>query len=78
MEWIEAYEPKNKEEAEDREHLLQLNPALIAADRSAPYHYTTSSMVMDFDADKLLMIYHPIYKSFSWPGGHVEDGEELF
>lgn len=78
MEWIESYKPKNKEEAEDREHLLQLNPALIATDRSAPYHYTTSSMVMDFDADKLLMIYHPIYKSFSWPGGHVEDGEELF
>lgn len=78
MEWIESYEPKNDREAEDREHLLQLDPSLIATNRTAPYHFTTSSMVMDFEADKLLMIYHPIYKSFSWPGGHVEEGEELF
>ncbi|MDY3118321.1 MAG: NUDIX domain-containing protein [Peptoniphilus sp.] len=78
MHWIKDYAPKNDQEAEDRSHLLRLDPALIATDRAAPYHYTTSSMVMDFDTDKLLMVYHPIYKSFSWPGGHVEEGEELF
>ena len=78
MEWIESYEPKNEKETEDREHLLRLDPSLIATNRAAPYHYTTSSMVVDFEADKLLMIYHPIYKSFSWPGGHVEEGEALF
>lgn len=78
MEWIESYEPKNEAEAEDREHLLRLDPSLIATNREAPYHYTTSSMVVDFEADKLLMIYHPIYKSFPGPAATWKKGRISF
>ena len=78
MDWIKNYEAKNKKEAEDKDNLLRLDERLISVDRSAPYHYTTSSMVLDREKNKLLMIYHKIYRSWSWPGGHVEEGEELF
>lgn len=78
MDWIKNYEAKTKKEAEDKDHLLRLDERLISVDRSAPYHYTTSSMVLDREKNKLLMIYHKIYRSWSWPGGHVEEGEELF
>lgn len=77
MDWIKTYEPQNAQEAEDREHLLRLNGKLIGTDRADPYHYTTSSMVFDREKGALLMIYHPIYKSWSWPGGHVEPKEDL-
>ncbi|MDY6044394.1 MAG: NUDIX domain-containing protein [Peptoniphilus sp.] len=78
MHWIEDYEPKTTREEEDKDHLLRLNERLIAVDRKAPYHYTTSSLVIDPEKNSLLMIYHKIYRSWSWPGGHVEVGENLF
>ena len=78
MDWIKNYKAKDKKEAEDKDHLLRLDERLISTDRNAPYHYTTSSMVLDREKNKLLMIYHKIYRSWSWPGGHVEEGEDLF
>lgn len=78
MQWIENYRPKTEREREDRDHLLRLDRSLIAVGREAPYHYTTSSLVVDPDKNTLLMIYHKLYRSWSWPGGHVEEGEDLF
>lgn len=78
MEWIRAYKAKNKIEEEDRDHLLRLPEDFIGVDRARPYHYTTSSLVIDLEDRSVLMIYHEIYQSWSWPGGHVEKGEDLF
>lgn len=78
MHWIKQYIAKTNKEAKDKEHLLQLPQKFIGTDRSLPYHYTTASLVMDKDKDTVLMIYHKIYNSWSWPGGHVEAGENLF
>ena len=38
-------------------------------------HVTASSMILNQTGDKVLMIYHNIYRSWSWTGGHA-DGEE--
>lgn len=36
---------------------------------------TGSSMIFNRERDKVLMVYHNIYRSWSWTGGHA-DGEE--
>lgn len=78
MEWLENYQVKDSIEEEDKKHILKLPKNFIGTSRSCPYHYTTSSFVLDPEEEAILMIYHEIYNSWSWPGGHVEDGEELF
>lgn len=78
MEWIRQYKPRDKEEEEDRDHLLRLPESFIGPDRAKPYHYTTSSVVVDLEEEAILMVYHEIYQSWSWPGGHLEEGETLF
>ena len=37
-------------------------------------HFTASSWVVNKEKTKVLMIYHNIYKSWAWTGGHA-DGE---
>lgn len=78
MEWIRDYFPKDEAEAKDRAHLLRLNSELIGKSREDLHHFTTSSIILNESLDKVLFIYHRVYHSWGWPGGHVEDGEELF
>lgn len=40
-------------------------------------HFTSSSMIINKNRDKVLMVYHNIYKSYSWTGGH-NDGDADF
>ena len=40
-------------------------------------HFTSSSMILNQNKDKVLMVYHNIYDSYSWTGGH-NDGDRDF
>ena len=40
-------------------------------------HITVSAWITNSSLDKVLMIYHNIYDSWSWPGGHLDDNENL-
>lgn len=40
-------------------------------------HFTCSGFVLNESRDKVLMVYHNIYNSWAWPGGHA-DGESDF
>ena len=40
-------------------------------------HFTSSSMIINKNRDKVLMVYHNIYDSYSWTGGH-NDGDMDF
>ena len=40
-------------------------------------HFTSSSMIINKNRDKVLMVYHNIYDSYSWTGGH-NDGDMNF
>ena len=40
-------------------------------------HFTSSSMILNENKDKVLMVYHNIYNSYSWTGGH-NDGDKDF
>lgn len=41
-------------------------------------HMTASAIVLDSQLDKILMVFHHIYNSYTWPGGHADGNEDLY
>jgi len=73
---IERYEPYNEQEKQDRELMLEyidsFSNVLTRDNRFG--HFTASAWVLNKQKTKVLMVYHNIYKSWVWTGGH-SDGE---
>lgn len=73
---LQAYCPWNEQEEKDRDILVQFlqtyEDAFDRANRLA--HITASAWVVNHARDRVLMVYHNIYNSWSWTGGHA-DGE---
>ena len=40
-------------------------------------HLTSSAMIFNEAMDKVLMVYHNIYRSWSWTGGHADGDKDL-
>lgn len=73
---IENYEPYNEQEQRDKELILQSlyrEPDIFTRENTLA-HMTASAWVVNKQRDKVLMVYHNIYHSWSWLGGHA-DGE---
>ncbi|NLL29984.1 MAG: NUDIX domain-containing protein, partial [Clostridiales bacterium] len=82
MNWIDNiknYIPYNEQEARDKETMLyaisNFNNLLTRENPLA--HFSSSGYIVNKDRTKVLMIYHNIYDSWSWTGGHT-DGDEDF
>ena len=73
---IRNYQPYNEQEAADKEVILAfLAEKEDAFDReNLLAHMTASAWVVNRERTKVLMVYHRIYDSWSWTGGHA-DGE---
>ena len=73
---IGAYTPFNDQEAADKPKLLSLLKSTkdIFTRDNTTAHMTASGWVVSPDRKSVLMIYHNIYNSWSWMGGHA-DGE---
>lgn len=73
---IEKHRPYNEQEINDKKIMLdfitQYENVLTRQNELA--HFTASAWVFNKAHTKVLMIYHNIYKSWSWTGGHA-DGE---
>lgn len=73
---IKNYRPCNEQEQRDKDVILNF----IAANADAfcrtnlVAHMTASAWVVNNARDRVLMVYHNIYDSWSWTGGHA-DGE---
>lgn len=76
MDQIENYNPFNEQEEVDKQLILNWlknnDNAFSRENRVA--HMTASAWVVNKDRSKVLMVYHNIYNSWSWLGGHA-DGE---
>lgn len=74
---IENYEPVNEQEKTDQNILLKMlrTQEDIFERTNQLAHMTASAWVVNKERTKVLMVYHNIYKSWSWLGGHA-DGEE--
>ena len=76
---IEEYSPVNEQEEKDKQFMLNaINDFDDVLTRENEYmHFTSSAFVVNKKRDKVLMIYHNIYDSWGWTGGHV-DGQTNF
>ena len=76
---IRAFRPENEQEEADKKGIL----AFLAANENAftrnniIAHMTASAWVVNHDRTKVLMVYHRIYDSWSWTGGHADGEEDL-
>ena len=73
---IETYPPFNEQEEKDKALLLGWisNNENAFSRENTVAHITASAWVVNKDRSKVLMVYHNIYNSWSWMGGHA-DGE---
>lgn len=78
-EQIENYKPYNEQEEKDKETMLKyINTFADVLTRNNEFgHFTASSWAVNKQRTKVLMIYHNIYKSWAWTGGHADGEEDL-
>ena len=73
---ISEYCPCNEQEQADKKNILAFlsenDNAFLRENELA--HMTASAWVVNHNRTKVLMVYHKIYDSWSWTGGHA-DGE---
>lgn len=76
---IRDYTPVNAQEEHDKEAMLQFmlkNPDYLDRENQTA-HITTSIWTVNQEHTKTLMVYHNIYDSWSWIGGHADGIEDL-
>ena len=76
MESIRTYQPFNEQEEMDKSLILnwiETQDDAFSRDNTVA-HMTASAWVVNKDRSRVLMVYHNIYDSWSWLGGHA-DGE---
>jgi 8-oxo-dGTP pyrophosphatase MutT (NUDIX family) len=76
---IEKYQPYNEQEAKDKEVMLKyINTFDDVLTRKNEFaHFTASAWVVNPEKTKVLMIYHNIYQSWAWTGGHADGDPDL-
>jgi len=78
-EQIEAYCPANEQEERDKAQMLRFmkdHPNCLERENLAG-HFTASIWTVNKDRTKTLMVYHNLYNSWSWIGGHADGEEDL-
>ena len=76
---IENYIPANEQEQRDKEQMIRFiteNPDCLERSNEVG-HFTTSIWTVNKARTKTLMVYHNIYNSWSWIGGHADGVEDL-
>lgn len=76
-ELLEKYEPYNEQEESDKKLMLEYIDKFndVLTRKNEMCHFTASSWIVNKQRTKVLMIYHNIYKSWAWTGGHC-DGDD--
>ena len=79
IEDIKEYAPCCEQDARDQAVILDFlekNPdAFFRSNLIA--HMTASAWIVNAERTKVLMVYHRIYDSWSWTGGHADGEEDL-
>jgi len=82
MDWIDRikrYNPYNEQEKKDKEIILYCIDIFddILSRNNEIVHITSSAFVVNKTKDKVLVVHHNIYNSWSWTGGHADGEEDL-
>lgn len=76
---IGAYTPTCAQECADREMILSQmtrHDDLLIRD-NALMHFTASGWIVSPGRERVLMVYHELYRSWSWTGGHADGDSDL-
>jgi 8-oxo-dGTP pyrophosphatase MutT (NUDIX family) len=73
---IQKYNAKTDQEIKDKEMFLKYFDKFedVFTRDNEIVHFTSSALVTNKERTKILMIYHNVYNSWGWVGGHA-DGE---
>ena len=75
---IRAFVPGCPQEEADRLlRLERLEADPLALDRTSPLHFTASAWTVDPKGEQTLLVYHNIFDSWSWVGGHADGEQDL-
>ncbi len=76
---IENYLPYNIEEQKDKELILKYMDIFddVLTRKNEIGHFTSSCWIVNKEKTKVLMVYHNIYDSWSWVGGHADCDDDL-
>lgn len=76
---LKEYDPYNEQEERDLaviRSMLDAQPDIFTRENRVA-HMTASSWLVNRARDKVLMVYHNIYRSWSWTGGHADGERDL-
>ena len=82
MELVDAlnrFRPCNEQEETDKNQILSLlsgGQDLYTRDNTVA-HLTASSWVVSPDRKQVLLVYHNLYRSWAWMGGHADGDRDL-
>ena len=79
-EWLNTFTSFNEQEQVDCQRIRQFleeEENLLLRD-NVKMHFTASAWVLNPSKNKVLMLYHNIYQSYSWLGGHADGDPDLF
>ncbi len=79
MSQIQNYKPWNEQEQRDKEVILErlAKDSDIFCRTNLLAHMSASAWVVNRERIKVLMVYHNIYHSWSWLGGHADGEKDL-
>jgi len=79
IEMLKKYAPYNEQEKEDIKLIIkaeELFGNILTRDNEF-CHLTSSAFVINKEHTKVLCIYHNIYNSWSWVGGHADGDDDM-
>lgn len=78
-EQIENYKPYNNQEENDQKMMLEYINTFddVLTRENKMCHFSASNWIVNKERTKVLMIYHNIYKSWAWTGGHCDGDSNL-
>lgn len=79
IELIQRYVPYNEQEEKDKSIILNCIEVFedVLTRNNKIAHFTSSAFVLNKARDKVLVVHHNIYNSWSWTGGHADGEKDL-
>jgi len=77
---ILRYQPINEQERNDKKIILEYIDhfyADILTRENKIAHMTSSGLILNKSLDKILMIHHNIYNTWTWTGGHADGNSDM-
>lgn len=78
IEMIKKYVPYNEQEEEDKKFFIECEEKdqILTRDNRL-CHLTSSAFIINKEHTKVLCVYHNIYKSWTWVGGHADGDDDM-